>query len=197
MPTGVSRDKLIRNTILNQIGQGIEARLTSIATAGKPSSARRRKPEKSDKLITLKAMVNGAGTTPRAVRLYEAEKLIAAAQRSIGGHRLFDAAELDKLRLIIDLRACGFSIEEIRELLAARQTSPSKESALALQALLTRHIASLRRKLSLITELGREFQSAVVTLDQCATCDDPRGKEACASCDVLLGENTPRCIRFL
>ena len=105
--------------------------LTSIATAGKPSSARRRKPEKSDKLITLKAMVNGAGTTPRAVRLYEAEKLIAAAQRSIGGHRLFDAAELDKLRLIIDLRACGFSIEEIRELLAARMPYFRKRCAMA------------------------------------------------------------------
>ena len=38
-----------------------------------------------------------------------------------------------------------FSIEEIRELLAARD-GPSKESAMALQALLSRHIEGLKRK---------------------------------------------------
>jgi len=171
--------------------------LTSLPLPPRRSASRRRKVEKSSELITLKAMVDGAGTTPRAVRLYEAEKLISSAQRSSGGHRLFQIGELEKLRLIIDLRACGFSLEEIRELLAARQTNPSKESALALQSLLTRHIAGLKRKLALIAELGREFQCAVLTLEQCATCDDPRGKEACASCKVLHSDDAPRCIRFL
>jgi MerR family Zn(II)-responsive transcriptional regulator of zntA len=164
------------------------------ASAGTP---KRRRTAKSEHLITLKAMVDGAKTTPRAVRLYEAEKLISAAQRSSGGHRLFDEGELDKLRLIIDLRACGFSIEEIRELLAARQTSPSKESAMALQALLSRHIEGLKRKLALITELGREFQCAVETLDRCATCDNPAGKSACLSCEVLTSRAAPRCMRFI
>ncbi len=176
---------------------GDEPKLSTIMPLGKSPSSKRRKAAGSEHLITLKAMVDGAGTTPRAVRFYEAEKLISAAQRSTGGHRLFESGELDKLRLIIDLRACGFSIEEIRELLAARQTSPSKESALALQALLAKHIDGLKRKLQLMTELDREFQSAIVTLDRCATCDDPRGKEACQSCDVLINRSAPRCIRFL
>lgn len=158
---------------------------------------KRRRTAKSENLITLKAMVDGAKTTPRAVRLYEAEKLISAAQRSSGGHRLFDEGELEKLRLIIDLRACGFSIDEIRELLAARQTSPSKESAMALQALLHRHIDGLRRKLTLITELGREFQCAVETLDRCASCENPGGKQACQTCEVLTSRTAPRCMRFI
>lgn len=174
-----------------------EPKPLALLPIGKSPSSRRRRSGASDHLITLKAMVDGAGTTPRAVRFYEAEKLISAAQRSTGGHRLFEAGELDKLKLIIDLRACGFSIEEIRELLAARQTSPSRESALALQALLAQHIDGLKRKLQLMTELDREFQSAIVTLDRCATCDDPRGKEACQSCDVLISRTAPRCIRFL
>ena len=174
-----------------------EDALTSIKATPKRTAGRRRKAGNDHQLITLKSMVDGAGTTPRAVRFYEAEKLISAAQRSSGGHRLFDEGELDKLKLIIDLRACGFSIDEIRELLAARQTSPSKESAMALQTLLSHHIDGLKRKLALITELGREFQSAIVTLDRCATCDDPRGKEACGSCDVLSSRTAPRCMRFL
>mgnify|MGYP000202092175 FL=1 len=174
-----------------------EDALTSIKGTPKRTAGHRRKAGSHDQLITLKSMVDGAGTTPRAVRFYEAEKLISAAQRSSGGHRLFDEGELDKLKLIIDLRACGFSIDEIRKLLAARQTSPSKESAMALQTLLSHHIDGLKRKLALITELGREFQSAIVTLDRCATCDDPRGKEACGSCDVLTSRTAPRCMRFL
>ena len=176
---------------------GNEPKLSTIQLHGKSPSARRRKTGGTDHLITLKAMVDGAGTTPRAVRFYEAEKLISAAQRSTGGHRLFEVGELEKLKLIIDLRSCGFSIEEIRELLAARQTSPSKESAMALQGLLAQHMDGLKRKLQLMAELDREFQSAIVTLDRCATCEDPRGKEDCLSCDVLISRTAPRCIRFL
>lgn len=188
--------------------------LDSSGLAGKNTSSSSNPPEKapaknakqaavseradpSKSFLTLKAMCEGAHTTPRAVRLYEAENLIAPAHRSEGGHRLFAVGELEKLKLIIDLRGCGFSIEDIRKLLLARSEKPCRESALVLHALLERHLVEIRRKLALISNLGTELAQALSTLERCAHCDASESEKRCASCGVLTSEAAPRCIRFL
>jgi DNA-binding transcriptional MerR regulator len=137
-------------------------------------------------------MVQGACTTARTVRFYEAQKIIAPAHRSRGGHRLFDEVELGKLRLVLDLRTCGFSLEEIREILRAKSRFPDvRESAQEIQRILTRHMEELRRKILVIERLGREFHGTVDVLSRCARCDDPRGPEACKSCDLPAAMSVP------
>lgn len=154
--------------------------------------------EQSGRRLTLKDMIQGAGTTARAVRFYETEKLITPAARSRGGHRLFDEAELSKLRLIIDLRTCGFSLEEIREILRAKSgTEPVRESALKMKALLGAHLAVLRHKVAVIERLSRELSTSAELLDHCVHCTDPRGPDACMSCDVPVAVTTPPCFRHL
>lgn len=165
-------------------------------TRGKiPSSIRKyemrarssKSPEKSteERRLTLKEMVNGANTTPRAVRFYEAEKLIQAIARSPGGHRLFEESELGKLRLIIDLRTCGFSIDEIREILEAKtQDTSVRTAAQRVQGLLSRHLQELQRRIGIIERIGREFGASIQVLERCARCTDPRGLEACSTCEV-------------
>lgn len=160
----------------------------------RPGLANQTRVSKSDKLLTLKGMVDGAATTARTVRLYETEQLICPTRRSDGGHRLFAASELEKLRLILDLRACGFSLPEIRQLLAVRQTSPSRQSALDLQKLLLHHSVEIQRKLAIITNLHDEVKRAVTALDRCARCGE--GQPQCTLCEVLTGHTAPRCIRF-
>lgn len=142
--------------------------------------------------LTLKNMVRGASTTPRAVRFYEEEGLIHTAGRSPGGHRFFHAKELDRLRLIIELRTCGFSIEEIREVLEAKaRFGTVREAALSIQEMLTRHVSELHRKVATIERLGREFSVSINLLDRCIHCTDPRGAGACATCDLPLATTTP------
>jgi MerR family Zn(II)-responsive transcriptional regulator of zntA len=142
--------------------------------------------------LTLKEMVRGANTTARAVRFYEAQRLIQAAARSPGGHRWFHQSELARLRLVIDLRECGLSIEEIRAVLSAKtQGSRPQEAAVAVQALLSTHLQELQRKVVVLERLSREFTSALQILDQCAHCEDPRGLEACASCELPRLSSTP------
>lgn len=146
----------------------------------------------SSQPLTLKDMVQGARTTARAVRFYEAQKLISAVSRSRGGHRLFDERELDKLRLVLEMRTCGFSIEEIREVLRAKaRFGTVRESAQAIQKILTQHIAELRHKIVVIERLGREFSASIDVLDRCVHCTDPRGAGACSSCDVPIAASTP------
>ena len=152
------------------------------------SSAREPRP-----YLTLKEMVNGAQTTARAVRFYEAQKLICAAVRSRGGHRMFERSELDKLRLVLDLRTCGFSIEEIRELLEAKARGTSVAAAAqTVQTLLGRHVTELQRKISVIERLGRELNASLQVLDRCVHCVDPRGLEACGTCEVPRLSTVPQ-----
>jgi MerR family Zn(II)-responsive transcriptional regulator of zntA len=142
--------------------------------------------------LTLKDMVNGASTTARAVRFYEAQKLIAPAERSRGGHRLFDEVELEKLRLVLDLRTCGFSIEDIREILRVKSRYPNvRESAHEVQRILSEHVEELQRKIQVIERLGRDFHTTIDVLSRCARCTDPRGTEACQSCDLPATVSVP------
>lgn len=171
----------------------------SAAALGKPASALRKRPRSQPKSaepecrrLTLKDMMQGASTTARAVRFYESQKLIAAAERSRGGHRLFNEGELGKLRLVLDLRTCGFSIEEIREILRAKSRfADVRDSAQAIQRLLGEHVAELRRKIQVIERLGREFHSTIDVLSRCARCTDPRGPAACQSCDLPAAITVP------
>lgn len=142
--------------------------------------------------LTLKDMMQGASTTARAVRFYESQELIAPAERSPGGHRLFSETELGKLRLVLDLRTCGFSIEEIREILRVKaRFTDVRDSAHEVQRILTEHVAELRRKIQVIERLGREFHTTIDVLSRCARCIDPRGPQACQSCDLPAAISVP------
>lgn len=139
-----------------------------------------------------------ANTTARAIRFYEAEHLIEAAARSPGGHRLFSEHELEKLKLVLDLRTCGLSIEEIRELVHAKATHGSvQEAAVVIRSLLGKHIEELKLKIATIERLGRDLAASLEVLERCVTCTDPRGAEGCSSCDVPTSPNAPVTFRQL
>jgi DNA-binding transcriptional MerR regulator len=60
------------------------------------------------------------GTTPRTIRYYEELGLLApAAERSPGAHRVYDEADVERLREVLRLRrVLGLSLEELSELSA-------------------------------------------------------------------------------
>ena len=60
------------------------------------------------------------GTTPRTIRYYEELGLLApAADRSPGAHRVYDEADVERLRELLRLRrVLGLSLEELKELSA-------------------------------------------------------------------------------
>ena len=80
------------------------ARKKAVATAERGTTRRR------DGLLTTGDMARKSGSTLRTVRFYEEAGILKPTQRTEGGHRLFEASELDKLRLVSDLRSAGFSL---------------------------------------------------------------------------------------
>ena len=61
------------------------------------------------------------GTTPRTIRYYEEIGLLPAARRrQPGAHRLYEEADVERLRDVLQLKhLLGVSLEELRELAAA------------------------------------------------------------------------------
>nr|WP_282599995.1 MerR family transcriptional regulator [Patulibacter sp. SYSU D01012] len=60
------------------------------------------------------------GLSLRTVRYYEEQGLVVPATRTDGGFRLYADEQIDRLRLIKATKPLGFSLDETRELLAAR-----------------------------------------------------------------------------
>ena len=69
----------------------------------------------SDELMTIRQMCDAFDVTPRTLRFYEARELIGPERR--GQHRLYDRRDRARLKLILQGKRFGFSLEEIRQLL--------------------------------------------------------------------------------
>src|SRR6186713_2428940 len=102
-------------------------------------------------------MIAGSGCTPRTVRYYEREGLLRA-DRSVGGHRLFPAGELDRLRFIVSLREAGWALEDVEALLAVRDAAPNDAQAWSqLHAALGEHVARIEAKIALLNRLREDL----------------------------------------
>ncbi|MFF9193687.1 MerR family transcriptional regulator [Streptomyces sp. NPDC014779] len=55
-----------------------------------------------------------AGTTPRALRLYEARGLLPLPRRTASGQREYGSAEVARVRVVRELQALGLTLEDIR-----------------------------------------------------------------------------------
>ncbi len=69
----------------------------------------------SDQTYTIGEMCEAFSVTPRTLRFYEAKELLCPTR--IGQKRLFTKSDRARLKLILQGKRFGFSLEEIRQLL--------------------------------------------------------------------------------
>lgn len=70
---------------------------------------------------TIGAVANEAGVGIQAIRFYEREGLIDAPARTRAGYRLYDADVVGRLKFIRRAQELGFTLKEIRELIALEE----------------------------------------------------------------------------
>ena len=70
--------------------------------------------------ITISELARLAGVKLPTVRFYERRGMLPKPRRSALGHRLFDGEDLHRIRFIKQGQGLGFSLEEVKELLALR-----------------------------------------------------------------------------
>lgn len=71
-------------------------------------------------MLQIGEVAERVGLSLRTVRYYEEMELLAPAGRTEGGFRLYTEGEVERLDLIKQMKPLGFSVQEMRDLLAAR-----------------------------------------------------------------------------
>ncbi len=107
-------------------------------------------------------LARATGHTVRAIRFYEEEGLLRPAVVSEGGHRRYTEDDLERLRLICDLRELGLSICEIRSVLDIRTgCHTASEFALRFQQVLAGHLEQAQRRLERLRRVKKELLDAL------------------------------------
>ena len=103
-----------------------------------------------------------SGVSAKMIRYYEQIGLIPRADRRESGYRDYSPADVHRLRFIRRARDLGFSIEQVRDLLAL---SDRRDQSCATVDELTRaHLAEVERKIADLEALRRELSAL---LSQC------------------------------
>lgn len=107
-----------------------------------------------------------SGLSADALRYYEREGLIPAPDRTLGGARRYEESTLDQLQVITALREVGFSLEQVRGMLAAKtETRTVRERIDAARAAIDRLEAALEEKERMLLEARARLTSWRAELD--------------------------------
>lgn len=129
--------------------------------------------------ITIGELSRRTGCKVETVRFYERVGLMPRAQRTAGRYRVYEGDDVRRLIFIRRARELGFSLGDVRALLALGQEKPNGPCAAA-RRLAVAHLATVRAKIAHLRSMERVLGDAV---DRCAT-----GTESyCPIIDSLAG----------
>lgn len=109
--------------------------------------------------LTIGDLAKATGTKVETIRYYERIGLLPAPARTAGNYRAYAAGHLGRLSFIRRARDLGFSLDQVRELLALagqRQRSCEKVDAIARE-----HLAEVERKIADLAALRRELSDII------------------------------------
>jgi DNA-binding transcriptional MerR regulator len=99
-----------------------------------------------------------AGVSVDTIRFYQKLGLTKGASRSAGGYRLFDGEQVRDLKFVRHAQALGFTLTEVKELLALRQ---KHHACSEVQSMLKRKLGDVRDKVKNLARLEVELAGAL------------------------------------
>jgi MerR family mercuric resistance operon transcriptional regulator len=118
-----------------------------------------------------------SGCNIETVRFYEKQGFLPAPPRTAGGHRDYAPEHLKRLTFIRRSRELGFTLDEVRSLLAL--VDGSDWTCAEVRAMTLEHLAAMRRKITDLERLARILD------DMAARCSGGAIPQ-CPIVDVLL-----------
>lgn len=123
-----------------------------------------------EKLLKIGEIAAFFNVSVRAVRLYEKKGIIVPARTDPDtGYRYYTISQVHQLNSLLELKALGFSLSEIKSLLAGKTDQEHLISALARkQAAWENTIATAEHKMEAIGEMMSRIESSkkAILLDQ-------------------------------
>lgn len=98
-----------------------------------------------------------AGVTAETIRYYERERVLPRPKRAGSGkYRRYERADADRLRFVKRARDLGFSLDDVRELLALAKSNPAKPCG-NVDQIARAHLAAVEAKIAQLTLLRGEL----------------------------------------
>jgi len=109
--------------------------------------------------LTIGRLATAAGVNLETVRYYERIGLMSPPDRTPGGHRSYQPEHRARLAFIRRARELGFSLDDIRELLALAE--PGRQSCAEVKAIASEHLHDVQAKIADLTRLAAALDEAV------------------------------------
>jgi DNA-binding transcriptional MerR regulator len=105
--------------------------------------------------LRIGELASELGLNPKTLRYYEEIRLLPAPRRTSSGYRVYDARARQRLGFIAKAKAIGLTLNEIREILALRDSGESPcEHVLVL---LDRKLAKVDQQLRALMDFRQEL----------------------------------------
>ena len=135
------------------------------------------------------------GKTARAIRLYEKIGLLAPAERTASGYRLYDESAILRIEWIDRLGDCGFSLNETQQFLkdlTRHEHGPA-------QMMHLRRFYELRQRdtkaqIERLQRLSHELEASLEYLSTCQTCAPSTLKSQCTGCSEHDDNRAPKLV---
>ena len=136
-------------------------------------------------LLRVGDLARKTGKTVRAIHLYEELGLLRPATRSSGGFRLYDPSAVERVRWIDLLHGLGFSLQEMREVIASWWKAELGTDAMnQLRALFERKLDETRELALRYQQLEKELEQGIAYLETCRACATPTSAvDGCVHCN--------------
>ncbi|MCA1583912.1 MAG: helix-turn-helix domain-containing protein [Acidobacteria bacterium] len=117
-------------------------------------------------MATLKigTLAERTGTNPPTIRYYEEIGLVQRAGRAAGGQRMYGEDDVKVLTFIRRCRDLGFSIDQVRSLVALAKDR--NRSCMEARDLAQEHLEAVQAKLAELKALEQSIASFVTCCDQ-------------------------------
>lgn len=135
--------------------------------------------------LKIGSLAERTTTSASTIRYYEEIGLLRSADRQSGGQRVYGEADVKRLTFIRRCREFGFSIEQVRSLVALVQDPQS--SCMHARDLAQQHLVAVRSKLSELKALERSMAAFVASCD--VSCAGGPGPD-CVILDDLSNPST-------
>lgn len=124
--------------------------------------------------LTIGTLAKQAGVGVETVRFYERRGLVRRPTRPQGGYRAYPAEAIGRIRFIRNAQALGFTLQEVKELLALRVTAGT--SCAAVRSRASAKVADVAHRIADLERIRRALQSLI------AVCP---GRGALTDCSIL------------
>lgn len=111
--------------------------------------------------VTIGDLARTIGTKVETIRYYERIGLLPAPSRTPGNYRSYGQPALARLSFIRRGRDLGFSLDQVRALLAL--SDDHQQDCASIDAIAHTHLEQVERKLADLTALRRELKAVITS----------------------------------